>query len=663
MHAHRTIAINQTLDLPDGTYRVAGWTGGCFKLRDELTGEASLLHHTELARLLPPGDELAVRGATDSPIPTLAQELDALSDDDRVLIPHLQELIDGTPAVGTEPRPEYDLSIPKIRRRGAKLLELHRAGIPISERTLQRRLDAYQKHGAAGLRDRRQTRAEKPLSRLDSRVRPILIRLLNGYRGQTATSYTAIRAELNLALADEFPLAADRPPTPSLSSIERYVKQLCGDQNPTLPGRQRQSSALRPQRTFAPRFVLAPGDECQVDTTVFDAYVRMPDGEIARPHLTTLVDARTRTLVSFNFTSGAPSGDDHARLIARALVPAALRPWSRRYAEYGLPEMPWAAYMASREHDFDTHRPYIVPRRILIDNAKDLRSEAVLSACRRYGMDLTEAPPKTPTTKAHVERMFRTISTMFARHLPGYVGGDTNVRGDKAEDAEPLELRTVVDLFDQWVATVWQNREHEGLTDPFEPSLTLTPNAMYAATLEHHGHFMLPLGEQDYIALMPYEKRTVQTDGIELYRRKYDSPLLAPMRLQKDDRGGALKVHVHYDPSDITQVWVRSTEDDEWITCGWTEEAGLARPHERKVIAAANRFAKANRSFKNDEAHLLAVEMRNEAAQEQTDIAPPADKKPRAASSRKQKLQAVEPVRERVQTANRYADVLDVETL
>src|SRR5690606_6009384 len=109
----------------------------------------------------------------------------------------------------------------------------------------------------------------------------------------------------------------------------------------------------------------------------------------------------------------------------------------------GLPEMPWAAHLTSEERDtFDTRRPYIFPQRIITDNGKDYTSAALHSTCTRYGISLTEAPFVSPTSKAHVERVFGTISTKFAQYLPGFSGSRTEFRGVDPKKEDVLDIGT-----------------------------------------------------------------------------------------------------------------------------------------------------------------------------------------------------------------------------
>ena len=612
MTTHRTFTIGQTLELKHGNFAVAGWGAGTFRLRNELTNEYQLLDHAELSRMLPPGVALETTKPK-TPKPTLTEALEGLDDESRVLIPHLQELVDGTPAVGDLPREQYAPHIPMKWRLESKLRELRELGIDISIATLKRRLKRFREAGVAGLIDGRTTRRDAPLSRADEEVIPVLAKLIASYTGRSSPSYTRIRAELHRALIIEFPDPDTRPPLPSLSTVTRYVSKLSGNQNPTKAAKERETAALSPNRQFLPRLASAPGDECQIDTTWFDAFVRFPDGSVKRPYLSVLIDKRTRSIIGHNLTADAPTGYDHAVLLAKAIVPRKLRSWSSYYNAFGIPLMPWSKYLDDDQlKEFDAHRPYIFPRRIIIDNGQDYRSHVFRLACDRYGIHLTQSPVKDPTSKAQVERNFGTIRTMFAQYLPGYAQRNTEFRGEKTEEEDVLDLDVVAELFDRWVAVVWQNRRHDGLVDTLRPDWRHTPNTMYAASIELTGHFVAAYQEDDFIALMPTETRTVQADGIEFRGRTYDSPHLSPLRGKKTSDGVTAQIAVHYDPADIHRVWVRSPHDQQWVMCTWTEIDGFSRPLEQTLRMQAHKLTAEKRGFTSAESDDLLLQMRDE---------------------------------------------------
>lgn len=619
MIAPRTVVLGQTIHLETGDFTLVNYASGSYRLRDELTGEYQVLHHTELAQQLPPGESPGKADPVDSW--PLQDVLDGLRPAKRALIPYLQQLIDGTPVDGGEPNPDFALNISKTRRLDYTVEALSKVGIDMPLGSLKRDLGKYEKRGIAGLVDRREGRKEAPFARVHRDVRSALSEVLVGYKNKSTVTYTAIRAELEVLLMDRFPTPEDRPKTPSLSTIERLVKHMSGNQNPTTPAKRRQTAALSPSGMHRPRQVFGPGDECQMDATTLDIFVRMPSGKVDRPHLTALVDKRTRSVVGLNLTESDPTSIDHALLLAKALVPRRLRPWAKDYDSFGLPRMPWTKHLTKTQmKTFDSYCPYIFPSRILIDNGQDFRGTVFGTACDRYGISLTQAPIYDPTAKAVVERFFRTVKTKFCQFVPGFSGGDVLNKGADTVKGALLTLAELSELLEKWTCIVWQNRRHGGLEDDYEEGLNHSPNSMYAACIDLTGHFVLAFEEEDFIALLPTDERTVQAGGIEFNGRKYDSPHLAPMRNRKRGRDNTTpKVVIHYDPSDESRIWLRSPADGGWITCHWSKERGMARPLDQAIALEAHRTALDNISFSDSEADVMMVRFRNQAITDSID--------------------------------------------
>jgi hypothetical protein len=108
---------------------------------------------------------------------------------------------------------------------------------------------------------------------------------------------------------------------------------------------------------------------------------------------------------------------------------------------------------------------------------------------------------------------------------------------------------------------VWQNRPHDGLRDPLHPGRAFTPNEKYAALTETAGYVPQALSPDDHVELLPATWRAVNAYGIKISRRVYDRAELNPFRMQHSGvtaRKGLWEVH--YDPYDISRVWVR----DHW---------------------------------------------------------------------------------------------------
>lgn len=612
MTNQRTFTIGQLVTLRDGTqWRVVAYGAGVFRLRDDDSGEYLAVEYPELARLLGPGERVQ-RAKPPRPEITVAEVELKLDEKAKELIPHLQELIDGTPAVGDEPRAQYATDLPMVWRLASKSNE---TGIPAP--TLKTKLARYRKDGPAALIDGRAKRKEPALARLDDDVAKALVDVLADLDGRSDRKMTAVRAAVKRRLIEMFPDPEDRPEAPSISTISRHVKKL-GRKSGT--ARQREQKTRRSSDRFRPRRAMAPGEECQIDTTPLDLFVRKPGGKPFRPELTILTDKFTKSILAFNLTEGKPTGTDHAMLLARAVVPRPLRPWARKYSDLHLPPMPWSAHLTDEQREkYDAHRPLIYPNRIVVDNDRTFTGRVFSAAKARAGITVTEAPPRSPTTKSGVERTFGSIESLFSQHLPGYSGSnvESRGRGTKPEDESGLlDLRTVAELFDMWVAVIWQNRQHAGLVDPWDDTVQHTPNTMYAASVDITGHFTVGLEPVDFIAMMPMVERTVQADGVVRNGLTYDSVHLAALRGAKDGHNQPLKVQMYYDPLDPFQVWVRSPFEDEWITCEWTKADTLDLPNASEISARALELSRQRRGFTNEEADDKLVEFYYEAAAE-----------------------------------------------
>jgi hypothetical protein len=103
------------------------------------------------------------------------------------------------------------------------------------------------------------------------------------------------------------------------------------------------------------------------------------------------------------------------------------------------------------------------------------------------------------------------------------------------------------------------------------PGRALTPNEMYAALVETAGYVPVPLAADDYIELLPAAWRAVNAYGVKIGHRSYDCKALNPYRRQHSGVNARKGLwEVHYDPYDVTRVWVRDHHDGGWIQAPWT---------------------------------------------------------------------------------------------
>jgi Mu transposase, C-terminal len=195
--------------------------------------------------------------------------------------------------------------------------------------------------------------------------------------------------------------------------------------------------------------------------------------------------------------------------------------------------------------------------------------------------------------KAVIERTFESVSTLFCQHVAGYTGRDVTRRGSGDASQALWSLADLQELLDEWVLAGWQCRPHDGLRHPFTPDRAASPNEAYAALVAAAGYVPVALTGEDYIELMPADWRSIGDGGIQIDYRTYNCAELGPYRrMSSGVAGKGGRWEVHYDPYDLTRIWVRNHLHGGWITVPWTHLSMVAQPfadftwrHARQIAA------------------------------------------------------------------------------
>jgi hypothetical protein len=319
--------------------------------------------------------------------------------------------------------------------------------------------------------------------------------------------------------------------------------------------------------------VAAPGEVVQIDSTPLDVLVLLDSGVVGRVELTGMIDVATRTVTAAALRPTTKSVDASV-LLARTLTPEPMRPgWAEalRMSRSVLPHRRLSGIDERLENA--AAKPVIVPDTIVADQGAAFISRNFRASCAALGISFQPAHPGSPTEKPHIEKMMFAVGTLFAQFVSGYAGSSIERRGRRIE-AQPLwSLLELQELLDEWVVACWQNRPHDGLRDPAAPGRMFTPNQKYAALVESAGYVPVALSAQDYLELLPACWKVVNAYGVRLRHRTYDAAELNPLRRQPS--GVATRKNlweVHYDPYDVSRVWVRNHWDpgSGWITLFWT---------------------------------------------------------------------------------------------
>ncbi|MER6073983.1 Mu transposase C-terminal domain-containing protein [Streptomyces sp. NPDC001296] len=359
---------------------------------------------------------------------------------------------------------------------------------------------------------------------------------------------------------------------PTERTLYRLFDKLAAGTHATGSATTRRSVHARPAGPFGEVPAIAPGELMQIDSSPLDVLVRLDNGIAEKVELTALVDIASRSITAAVLRPTTKAADASA-LMARSITPESMRPgWPEalRMSRSVLPHERLLALDERLEHA--AARPVIIPETIVCDHGKVFISHNFRASCRFLGVTLQPTHKASPFEKGVIEKTLGSVSTLFAPFVAGYTGRSVDRRGRRLEDGPLWSLPELQDLLDEWIVAVWQNRPHDALRDPGAPKRAYSPNEKYAMLLESCGYVPAPLSGEDYIELLPERWQAINAYGIRLNHRTYDSPELNPLRRQRS--GVAEKKglwEVHYDPYDVSRIWVRDRRDgrDRWITVFW----------------------------------------------------------------------------------------------
>jgi hypothetical protein len=478
---------------------------------------------------------------------------------------HIIEVVDGTPPdapAGTPPRPAYDVERTSLaEREQAKAAELSAPGRPVAASTVKHR---RQREGRPGLIDKRVQRRRSLAGRADPAVAEAMEQAIAEAADESSRAATFIVWRTREILAERGQTVVE----PSRATMFRLFSRLSAGKHTTGSAATRRGLAGRPQRKFSQAHPAAPGELMEIDSTPLDVLVLLDDGVPGRVELTGMIDVATRTVPAAVIRPTAKSVDASV-LLARALTPEPMRPGWPASLAMAHSALPYERLLGIDERlRHAAARPVIVPDTIVIDHGSVFVSDNFRASCRHLGISIQPAHLATGSDKPHIEKMFSSLGTLFCQFAAGYLGRSADRRGRRVEEQPLWSLMQIQDLLDEWLISVWQNREHDGLRDPLHPQRAFSPNQKYAALIETAGYVPVPLSAGDYIELLPAVWRAVNAYGIKISHRTYDAGELNPIRQQKSGvtaRKGQWEVH--HDPYDVSRVFVRGP--DGWITCPW----------------------------------------------------------------------------------------------
>jgi len=472
-------------------------------------------------------------------------------------------------ALPNEPRPQYDPSLPLLKKYAAKAAELG-----IAKRTLRRHVRLYRECGEAGLASAR----SKGRSRVDPRWTEAAEQIMVEHTYESKPSQAAVIFQTMKRLERLFGSGAVEEP--SRPTAYRELRRL-EEKHQIFGGttKRNREIAERPRRRYGKLRPTRPGEYVILDTTPLDVFALDPKTlQWVRVELTVAMDWYTRCVVGLRLTPFSTKAVDAAAVMYQIVRPKlACDSWPS-YAVWPEHGMPREVIVDPDQFDRtgkEAASPALTPESIVIDHGKIYVSEHLTSVCQRLGISIQPARIRIGRDKGPLERFFRTVREGLLQYLPGYKGPDINARGLDAEGQAFFYIDQLEAILREWVATVYHHRKHDSLLDPGMPAARITPAQMFSHGIARAGYIEVLRDPQLAYEFLKVEARTIQHYGVQRDRLKYkskgDDDILVQLAAMQSPYRGKLKDRwpIHVDPDDVTRVYIRHPETRQWHELEW----------------------------------------------------------------------------------------------
>jgi putative transposase len=341
-------------------------------------------------------------------------------------------------------------------------------------------------------------------------------------------------------------------PVPNYQRVYRIIKHL----DPALVTLAHEGS-----KTYRTTFDLLyrreadkPNEIWQADHTLLDVWVRLDDGQLARPWLTVIMDDYSRVIAGFGLSLQAPSSM-HTALILRQAI------WRKPVPQWRVAGVPATFYT---------------------DHGSDFTSHHLEQVSAELKMALVFSEPGMPRGRGKIERFFRTVNQRLLCELPGYTpAGRPLAQAAFTVAACEAELQ-------RFILEQYHQHPHSETGEP--------PQARWEG-----GGFLPRLPESleqlDLLLLTVAKSRKVRPDGIYFQGLRYLDPTLAAYVGES--------VIIRYDPRDMAEI--RIFYDQRFLCRAICAELAGETIALRDIIHARNRRRRDLRHTLQDRARLVEV--------------------------------------------------------
>jgi len=428
-----------------------------------------------------------------------------------------------------------------MRKRSRKDVEDHARQSGVSAVTLYKWIKNYNGCGSlVGLMDGK--RGAPSITKLDERVEQFIQEAIDQLY---LSSQQLTPRDIYQTVKDRCEL--ERKPVPHENTVRNRIAAL--PQNRVR--RKRGQAALADKDLPTPGVFPEPSnplnpvqiDHVQLDMIVVFSDTRMPWG---RPWLTLAVDCLTRVIVGFYLSMDRPSAVAAGMTLAMGMLPK-----QDYLASLGLPGR-WPVHGKIRK--------------VLCDNAKEFRGEALKFGCKENSIDLDLRPVKQPRYGAYIERLVGNVNMML-RKKPGTTFSNPQQRG--TYDSKKKSAYTLHELeieIADWVVNHYHVHKHGALMKPplivWEEKILGTDGAMAAG-------LPIQIADPEKLKLdfLPLESRVVSPSGVRMNKADYYHEALNRWinASDPDHPSEKRKFTVKYHPRRRREVWFLDPEVKQYV--------------------------------------------------------------------------------------------------
>jgi len=387
-----------------------------------------------------------------------------------------------------------------------------------------------------------------PTWRTDDEVIDTLLTFLNAHAMKSTKTDRALVRAFMIFCAKENPALV----LPSVSTLRRRVFEIRnGWSHLGASAKNRISELNVPESSGMSRLATRPGELVLFDTTKANVWVKDPrTGRLFRLDVTLAIDLATRCVVGLAITHST------TKFAIGLCLADVLRPKTAALAEEWTNDGDLAfnqAFIGKPDAFIPFYSSAFHPEGVVVDNGKQYVSSYVTAQMGRLKIHYEPQRSYTPTDKAQVERVFRTIKDMFEALMPGFTGGSVHEKG-KDPQADRLMTPAVFERRLRQCIDFYNHRTHEGLVLPEDMFARLSPYMMYGILAAKVGAIPDIEYQHDWVRFLPSVTVKITSSRVRVKRLNYVSPLLR--RLQGDPAVMTTgKLRVFYDPFDLRITW------------------------------------------------------------------------------------------------------------